>query len=346
MVVVRYSTLMQHGSNDKKNVVIVGGGTGTHTLLRGLKQYQKQISLRAIVTMADAGGSTGRLRDEFGYLPVGDVRMALVALASNEDEHEALVRQLFLHRFDKGDGLSGHNIGNLLLVALTDILGSEEAAISAASRVLRVEGEVLPVTTESVHLVARYTNGTQVVGEHIIDEPAAGEDATIETLSLTPAAAIHPRAEAAILDADMVILGPGDLYTSVVANCVVDGVADALRHSNGKVVFVTNLMTKRGQTSGMGTREHVEVLSKYTSRQPDHVLVNTGVIDEDLLGRYAKEKEFPVAHNLDDSRVVADDFLARDTIVTEKGDTLRRSLVRHDTRKVARVLMDILKADG
>ena len=326
----------------KKHIVVIGGGTGTHTLLRGLKQYQKQVDLSAIVTMADAGGSTGRLRDEFGYLPVGDVRMALAALASDDDEHEELVRQLFLHRFDKGNGLSGHNVGNLFLVALTDILGSEERAITAASKVLRVRGNVIPVTKESVHLAARYTDGREVVGEHVIDEPAAGEDATIESLWVTPSAVINPRAEAAILQADVVVLGPGDLFTSVLANCVVDGVADALRHTHAKVVQVTNLMTKRGQTSGMGTKEHVEVLTTYTKRAPDYVLVNTGTIDSELLRAYEKEGEYPVKHNLSHPAVVADDFLARDTIVTQTGDALKRSLVRHDPRTVSRAILDLL----
>ena len=144
---------------EQKRVVCIGGGTGTHTMLRGLKQYKKQLELAAVVTMADSGGSTGRLRDEFGQLPVGDVRMALAALASDIDHHEELLRELFLYRFDRGDGLSGHNFGNLLLVALTDILGSEEAAIRAAAKVLRVQGRVLPVTTEPVDLVATYSAG-------------------------------------------------------------------------------------------------------------------------------------------------------------------------------------------
>ena len=151
---------------DKKNVVVIGGGTGTHTVLQGLKRYQKQLNVSARVTMADSGGSTGRLRDEFGFLPVGDVRMALAALASDVDEHEELVRELFMYRFAKGDGLSGHNFGNLLLVALTDILGSEEAAIKAAARVLRVQGTVVPVTTGTVDLVATYDDGVVVRGEH------------------------------------------------------------------------------------------------------------------------------------------------------------------------------------
>ena len=157
---------------DKKKVVVIGGGTGTHTVLRGLKHYQAQIDISAVVTMADSGGSTGRLRDEFGYLPVGDVRMALTALASDIDKNEELMRELFLYRFNKGEGLSGHNFGNLLLVALTDILGSEDLAIKAAGKILRIEGKVEPVTIAKADLVAKYEDGVELVGEHAIDEPA------------------------------------------------------------------------------------------------------------------------------------------------------------------------------
>ena len=329
----------------QKNIAVIGGGTGTHTILRGLKRYQKQVNLSAIVTMADSGGSTGRLRDEFGYLPVGDVRMALAALASDIDQHEELLRELFLYRFDRGNGLSGHNFGNLLLVALTDILGSEEEAIRAAARVLRVQGSVVPVTIEKVHLVAKYQDGVTVVGEHFIDEPEPTRlGQKITELSVTPKASISSRAEEVILNADLIVLGPGDLYTSVLANCVIDGVADAIRHSAAKVVFVCNLMTKAGQTTGMGVAEHVAEISRYLGRIPDAVLVNTGILPSDLLERYAVDGEYPVAFNYEahDCRIIPADMLAGEVIETASGDMLKRSLIRHDPRKLARKIMDIL----
>ncbi|MEN9920427.1 MAG: hypothetical protein RL538_320 [Candidatus Parcubacteria bacterium] len=330
---------------EKKRIVVIGGGTGTHTILRGLKRYQKQVTLAAIVTMADSGGSTGRLRDEFGYLPVGDVRMALAALASDIDEHEELLRELFLYRFDRGNGLSGHNFGNLLLVALTDILGSEEKAIEAAARVLRVQGRVVPVTTEKVNLVATYADGVTSVGEHIIDEPSEDRlSQRIVELSVTPSATISARAEEVLLGADLIVLGPGDLYTSVLANCVIDGVADAIRHSSAKVVYVCNLMTKAGQTSGMGVAEHVAEIATYIQRAPDVVLVNTEQLPADLLERYAADGEYPVVFNYEGSetRIVPADMLAGEVIKTASGDTLKRSLIRHDPRKLARKIMDIL----
>lgn len=330
----------------KQNVVVIGGGTGTHTVLRGLKQYQKQLNVSAVVTMADSGGSTGRLRDEFGYLPVGDVRMALVALASDVDEQEELLRKLFLYRFDKGDGLSGHNFGNLLLVALTDILGSEEAAIRAAARVLRVRGTVVPVTTEKVDLVATYDDGVQVIGEHDIDEPTTERaQHKITKLDITPQASISEAAESTILNADLIVLGPGDLYTSVLANCVVDGVPEAIRNSSAKLVYICNLMTKLGQTSGMGVAEHVTEITRYVGQCPDAVFVNTGEFPTDLLERYAADKEFPVAvdfEKCDDCEYITADLLATEAVQTATGDTLKRSLIRHDSRKLARKLVDLL----
>jgi uncharacterized cofD-like protein len=331
---------------DRKNIVVIGGGTGTHTVLKGLKRYKKRLHISAVVTMADSGGSTGRLRDEFGYLPVGDARMALVALASGADTHENLLRELFLYRFAKGNGLSGHNFGNLLLVALTDILGSEDAAIQAAGKVLRVQGEVLPVTHEPVDLVATYADGTVITGEHNIDAPTTKAQDTnrIIDLTITPDALVSEAAEQAILDADMVVLGPGDLYTSVLANCVVDGVAAALRHSGATVVYISNLMTKYGQTSGFGTTEHLDEITKYTGITPHYMLTNTEALPTELVARYAKEGEFPVEDNYQGQacQVIKGDLLATEAVKTTAGDTLKRSLIRHNSRALAHQLLALL----
>lgn len=333
--------------SEKKNIVCIGGGTGTHTVLTGLKQYQKQLNLAAVVTMADNGGSTGRLRDEFGQLPVGDVRMALTALSRDIDEHEELLRELFLYRFDRGDGLVGHNFGNLLLVALTDILGSEEAAIRTAAKVLRVEGRVLPVTNQPVDLVATYSDGVTVVGEHDIDEPTP-DRAThrIESLAVHPPVAIAERAEQAILQADMIVLGPGDLYTSVLANVVVPGVAEAIQNSGAQVVYVSNLMTKLGQTSGFGLEKHVTELTAYLGIAPTTVLVNKAELPPDLLGTYAEEHEHPVVTDYcgdEGTAVHSLDLLATDGVVLQDGDRLKRSLLRHDSQKLARALVNLIE---
>jgi len=329
----------------KKRLVTIGGGTGTHTVLRGLKQYQHKVDLTAIVTMADSGGSTGRLRDEFGYLPVGDVRMALTALASDIDQHEELVRELFLHRFAKGTGLNGHNVGNLLLVALTDILGSEEAAIRTAGKLLRVQGRVLPVSTNHTDLIATYSDGVTITGEHQIDEPSADRlDHQITNLAVNSGVHATDHACAAIGAADLVVLGPGDLYTSVLANVVVPGIETALRDTTARLVYVSNLMTKQGQTSGMGVAEHLEQVTKYIGRTPDVLLVNVTRLPSELLSTYAADQEFPVHFNYeaDTTRVIPADLLASETIATKAGDTLKRSLIRHDPDKIAQKLIGLL----
>lgn len=326
---------------DKKRIVVVGGGTGTHTVLTGLKQYRKSADLTAIVAVTDSGGSTGRLRDEFGYLPVGDVRMALAALAKEDDEHEMLIRKLFLHRFASNGDVAGHNFGNLFLVALTDILGSEEVAIEAASRVLQVCGRVLPVTHTKVNLVAHYADGREVVGEHEIDEPNVMEThVPITALRVTPNAILNPSVQETLHHADVIVFGPGDLYTSILANCVIEGFQEAIQESNATLVYIANLMTKVGQTTGMGVREHVDELARYIGRSPDVILVNDTPLPEELLIRYAREREFPVLMNLD-TNVLKQDLLATEEIIRSPGDVLKRSLIRHDPHKLAQVLMAI-----
>lgn len=327
-----------------KNIVVIGGGTGTYTVLQGLKRYQPQVALSAIVTMADSGGSTGRLRDEFGTLPVGDVRMALVALARESSAHESLLRELFMYRFDRGEGLKGHSFGNLLLVALRDILGSEDAAIAAASEVLQVAGKVIPVTTTPIDLVATYDDGVMVVGEHDIDAPATDRVThRISELSVTPQTPLSPRAAEAIATADLIILGPGDLYTSVLANCVVDGAAAALRAAAAPLVYIVNLMTRAGQTPHFSAADHVNEITRFIGRAPNHVLCNTSPLPDELLARYAAEGEYPVTTSYDGiAGFHGGDFLATDEVVTARGDVVRRSLIRHDSEKLATALMTLV----
>ncbi len=329
----------------KKKVVVIGGGTGTHTILTGLKRYRDEIDITAIVAMTDSGGSTGRLRDEFGYLPVGDVRMALAALAAEGDEHEALIRKLFLHRFVTNGDVSGHNFGNLFLMALTDILGSEDAAIQAASSVLRVCGTVLPVTKEKVDLVAEYDDGKTVIGEHEIDEPEKGASVRkIISLKTSSPAVLNEKAEEAIRNADLIVFGPGDLYTSILANCVVDGFKEALGESGAKMIYVSNLMTKVGQTTNMGMKDHVEELAKYCGREPDVVVANNTTLPGLLLMRYEADNEYPVCQDCESAsfRILESDLLATEEIVRSKGDVLKRSLIRHDPSKLAEVIVKLM----
>ncbi len=333
-------------SHPKKKVVVIGGGTGTYTILRGLRHYTDRLELSAIVTMADSGGSTGRLRDEFGQLPVGDLKMALAALASDAGSHAELVRELFLYRFDKGEGLSGHTFGNLLLTALTDIMGSQAAAIETTGTLLQTCGRVIPVTTDNVHLKAVYDDGVVVVGEHAIDvPPQARAERRIVSLSLTPRATITPAAAAALVSADMIIFGPGDLYTSILANCVTAGCAEALKESKATFVYVANLMSRLGQTKGMHIDDYLSELERYTGITPHHVLCNTTPFDADLLGRYATEGNHPV--DMQSSRHTQTEFRYVDLVSTEairgiSGDSVPRSLLRHDSQKLAAAIMSFV----
>ena len=329
----------------KKSVVVIGGGTGTHTLLKGLKKYADQIDIKAIVTMADSGGSTGRLRDEFGYLPVGDARMALTALARETEEGDDILRNLFLYRFDKGEGLSGHTLGNLFLVALTDILGSETAAIRAAGRVLSVCGEVIPVTTDNVHLHAEYDDGKIAHTEHDIDIGTHGDrEVHVKRLSLSSKAQVSDQAREAIHTADLIIMGPGDFYTSILANCVVEGVSEALQAARAPIVYVGNLMSRSGQTLRMGTEEYLQEIQAYIGKLPEYIIINTAPLRTDLVAQYALKGELPVPHTYrgSDVQVITGDFVAQTDVVIAKGDVIRRSLIRHDPDRLAHAIIELV----
>lgn len=334
-----------HTAQGKKSIVVIGGGTGTHPILRGLKKYADTIDITAVITMADSGGSTGRLRDEFGQLPVGDVRMALTALASEVNEDDQLLRELFLHRFDKGEGLNGHNFGNLLMVALTQILGSEAQAVKAAGRILRVKGTVLPVTEDDIHIVATYDDGVVAEGEHAIDEPPEERyEHHIVTLSSHPKGHITEEVKYALANADLILLGPGDLYSSLLANCVVEGVPEAIQASKATFVFASNLMTRPGQTHNMTACDHVQEVTRYVGRTPDCVIVNTGAVPAHLLEKYAQAFQFPVKDDCDmyGHSVIREDLLDSEEVIKRKGDVLQRSLVRGDGDKFAKVLLELL----
>lgn len=329
----------------KKKVVVVGGGTGTHTVLRGLRHFADTLDIAAIVSMADSGGSTGRLRDEFGFLPIGDVRNALTALASESDKYDVLLRQLFLYRFSRGTGLEGHNFGNLFLTALRDILGSEAEAILAASHILKVSGRVIPVTVDDIQLIAEYDDGLIIVGENEIEESLqTRNESRIVSLSLSPQATITNDAREAIVGADLLVLGPGDLYTSILANCIVDGFKEAVMQSQAKIVYVCNLMSKRGQTIGMHAAEHVAEISKHIGRAPDVALINTSTFQPDLLDKYAKEGDHPILNNCvgDVCTIQALPLASEEEVVLSSGDTVKRSLIRHDSDFLAKTLVSLI----
>jgi uncharacterized cofD-like protein len=326
-------------------IVTIGGGTGTHMLLSGLKKYVPEVELSAIVTVADTGGSTGRLRDAFGFLPVGDSRMALTALATDSDA-ESLLRDLFQYRFSKGDGLTGHNFGNLFLTALTDLLGSEEQALLSAGKLLHACGNVIPVAGEKLNLLVRYDNGVVAEGEAIIDTNGMGLPPATRILKvwIEPEVRASRFAREAIHEATHIILGPGDLYTSTIANLVVPGIRDALMLSDASIIVIPSLMTKTAQTSKMTLSMQLTELERYSGRRADVVLLNKTSFPESLLDHYAKEQEFPFFDDLPKGgHIIRGDLLYREKIVKEEGDTLRRSLLRHDPHKVAAAIMNAIR---
>lgn len=326
-----------------KKVVVIGGGTGTFVVLSGLKKYP--LDLSAVVSMADSGGSNKIIRDEFGLLPPSDIRQCLVALADDTYVAQKTLRQLFMYRFAKGEGTKGHTFGNLFLAALSDITGNQVEAIKQAGKILHIKGRVVPVSLTKTNLVAKYDNGMIVNGEHEIDEPDFDGRLHINKLSLSPRAAIYTEAERVIKNANLIVLGPGDLYTSVLANIVVGGVAKALRSAK-KLVYIVNLVTKKGQTYGFGASHHVAEIEKYLGRKLDFVIFNTGKFPPSIVRKYQKVDEHPVVDDLEvngNSRIIKTDLIGREEVKKVSGDVLKRSLIRHDPKKLAKVLVKLLK---
>jgi len=322
-----------------KKIVVIGGGTGTSVVLEGLKRYS-DLDLSVIVNMTDDGGSNAIVRDEFGVLPLSDLRKSIIALADESYNH--ILRELFVYRFPNGNGLKGHTLGNLLMLAMVDVAGSEKKATKKLETLFNTKGKIIPVTTDDVRLVAKYDDGSKIVGEHLIDEMV--EDKKIEKFGLDSNAQITKEAQDAILNADYIVIGPGDTYTSILACIVVNGVAEAMQRSKGKMIFISNLMTKIGQTRGMSHRNIVELVEEYIGRKMDRVLINDGDISQDLIDRYIADGESLIVDDMHgDPRIVREDIVANSEFVKDKGDTLKRSLVRHDSEKLSRVLHRVFR---
>ncbi|GAF65620.1 hypothetical protein BTS2_2518 [Bacillus sp. TS-2] len=311
-----------------KKVVVLGGGTGLSVLLRGLKTFP--VDITAIVTVADDGGSSGRLREELDVPPPGDIRNVLVALA----EVEPLVEELFQHRFKNGNGLSGHSLGNLLLAGMTSITGDFAKGISEISKVLNVRGKVLPATNRSVVLHAEMEDGEIITGESKI--PKA--NMAIKRVFLTPEH-IHPLTESLkeIQQADLIILGPGSLYTSVLPNLLVPGMVEAICSSKAAKVYISNVMTQKGETDQHTASDHLQSIINHCGADcVSHILVHETPISYEVQKRYASEGAEPVIMDLDKLEQIGVKVI-RDHFVIERGTSLR-----HDAIKVSKALLKII----
>ncbi|HNX81115.1 MAG TPA: YvcK family protein [Candidatus Omnitrophota bacterium] len=309
-------------------IVTVGGGTGLSALLSGLKEYSS--NLTAIVTVADDGGSSGRLRQEFDILPPGDIRNCLVALA----DAPALLRDLFQFRFDKTSELSGHSFGNLFITAMTRVTGDFEKALKETSKVLALRGQVVPATLNNVVLVAHFKDGSVVEGENKIPtmrRPIARVFLKPEQNTATP------EAIRAIKEAQIIVLGPGSLYTSIVPNLLIKEITDAIIASDAIKVYVCNIMTQPGESDGYSVSEHIKTLAAHSHpRIFDYCIVNIGEISQDILKRYALEGSFPVVNDLRNVKNMGYRVLEDDTVFIEN------SVVRHDSSKLAKIILGII----
>ncbi len=322
---------------DPMRVVAIGGGTGLSTLLRGLRRHVITANqsptdagligdLAAVVTVTDDGGSSGRLRRDFNMLPPGDLRNCMVALSEEED----LLAQLFAHRFKKGDGLKGHNFGNLFVAALTEITGDFARAIQLASKILATRGRIYPVTTANASLVARMDDGSLVRGETQI---TASRKHIVELSLDPPDAAPLPETLEAIDRADLITVGPGSLYTSLICNLLVRDMPAALARARGMRVYVCNLMTQANESLGLTASQHIERIYEHTHAPIfDYALVNTAQFSPETLARYASQSASPIVADIEriealGVRCITGDFASEETLVRHAASRVTGALL-------------------
>jgi uncharacterized cofD-like protein len=308
-------------------VVVMGGGTGLSVLLRGIKRSTGNIT--AIVTVGDDGGSSGRIRNDLGIIPPGDLRSCLVALADTEP----LMEKLFQHRFGGSGDLSGHSFGNLYIAAMCEVLGDVELALKESSKVLAVRGQVLPATAEAIRLIATLCDGSVVEGESKI--PLCGQ--CIDHVSIMPEDVLPvPSAIEAIRDADACVLGPGSLYTSVLPNLLVRGITDELRRTKAVKIYICNVMTQPGETDGFTASQHVKVILDHVGPGViDYVVVNSQIVAPALREKYASQGAAPVEADIEAIEALG--------VRAVKANIINETdLVRHDPEKLSLTIMDMV----
>jgi uncharacterized cofD-like protein len=324
-----------------QKIVTLGGGTGSLMLLTGLRSYE-DVDVATIMAMADDGGSTGRMRAEFD-MPAfgGDFRDALVGLAENES-----LAKVFMHRFEKGNELKGHSVGNIVLLGLFETTnGDIPKALEIAHDILRVRGKVYPSTTESINLTCEYDDGSILDSQHKIDNTSEKNGRRITNTFLNPQPKAYKEAIEVIMSADKIIMGPGDLYSNVIANILVDGIADAINKSKAKKIYICNLMTKYNQTHGMTSSDFVKEVTKYLKGNLDYVIVNNSPLPDEINEKYAEEQWHMVVDDTDDK---SDYKVIRDKVWLEgqefkrvSSDVVPRSFIRHDPKKLAEITYKI-----
>lgn len=309
-------------------IVVIGGGTGMPVLLRGLKDLP--IQLTALVTVADDGGSTGRLRDVMDIPAPGDIRNVIAAMS----DAEPMLVELFQHRFATGNGLSGHSMGNLLLAALTSITGDFYTGIKEISRVLNVKGSIYPISNENMDLHAKMMDGSIVSGESNI--PLSNKQIKRVFLSPQPIKPF-PGAIQAIKEADLIVISPGSLYTSILPNIIIPGIDDAMKQAPGKIIYVCNVMTQAGETTAYTAADHVQAINDHIGQDcVDAIVVHNEPIKGPVREMYAEENAEPVIYDTErlidmGLQIIEGDIINHD-----------RTTLRHDTRKIAKLLYSIL----
>lgn len=324
---MRKTRLRAKQSARRLKIVVIGGGTGLSVMLRGLKEFD--VDITAVVTVADDGGSSGRLRNDFAMPPPGDIRNCLVALADTEP----LLERLLQFRFPAGEGLAGHSFGNLFLAAMTHIMGDFESAIRETSRVLAVRGRVLPAVKEDVTLRAVLDDGSIVEGESNI--PRAGKK--IKELQVVPRD-LEPLPEVlvALQQADAIVVGPGSLYTSVLPNLIIPGMSDAIRNSPAKAIYICNVMTQPGETDSLSASSHVEAIYNHVGPNLfDYVLVNASKLPEEALEQYQAQDSYPVQADIESLHKLGLKVIARDFVHYA-------TYARHDSHLIAEQVVGLV----
>jgi uncharacterized cofD-like protein len=321
--------------NQKKRIVTIGGGSGQFILLSGLRDM-RDIKRTAIVSMVDSGGSTGRLRDELGILPPGDILKCILALSPHQDAS----RSILLKRFKKNRRLNGHSAGNMLLTMLSRYTEDFPAGVAALAEILDVKGTILPVTTDRATLVATLTDGTRVYGEEAIDLPKGRQREQIQDVFLVPhhqdSITAHPPVLEAIERADYIFTGPGDLYTSIIPNLIVPGVKEALKKTSAKIYYIINIMTKFGETHNFSGKDFVMKLEKLMGHEVDGIIGNSTRPDQNILNIYSEQKSNFVEINTDNNF-----WGHRDMRISNLIDK-NAKIIRHNPGKLANVIQTII----